>query len=427
MEMKKGYKMTEMGTIPEDWEIVRVNDLLELLTDFEANGSFEKTAQNVRVFNHEEYAWYVRATDLENSTPLSKLKYVNESTYRFLKKTSLFGGELLITKRGEIGKVYLFQERTHFATLGPNLYLLKLNQKVLPYYLFLYFVSNTGNKILRKNDASTTLGALYKDDVKSMPVPLPPTLTEQRAIATALSDVDRLLSACDQLIAKKKAIKQGAMQELLTGRRRLEGFEGEWRDWKVGAIGYTYSGLTGKTKEDFDRGDGRYITFLNVMNNVRIDINILESVNVNVGEHQNTAQVGDLFFNTSSETPGEVGMCAVLLEDVSQVYLNSFCFGFRLHEGIEIEPIYLAYYFRSSVGRNAFFSLAQGATRYNLSKSNFNNITLNLPQLDEQHAIAQILTDMDAEIAALEQQRDKYKAVKAGMMQELLTGKTRLI
>ena len=406
--------------IPHDWQIATLGGL----GDWKGGGTPSKSRKeywdgNIPWASPKDFKGGVLSETEDSITPMA----VQRSS------TALIGqGSIIFVTRSGILR--------HKVPVAVNTVSVAINQdlKALNTYteycaLFVFYTVQAFNDAIRKQTVKTgtTVESIDFQSLKNFQIPLPPTLTEQRAIATALSDVDRLLSACDQLIAKKKAIKQGAMQELLTGRRRLEGFEGEWRDWKVGAIGYTYSGLTGKTKEDFDRGDGRYITFLNVMNNVRIDINILESVNVNVGEHQNTAQVGDLFFNTSSETPGEVGMCAVLLEDVSQVYLNSFCFGFRLHEGIEIEPIYLAYYFRSSVGRNAFFSLAQGATRYNLSKSNFNNITLNLPQLDEQHAIAQILTDMDAEIAALEQQRDKYKAVKAGMMQELLTGKTRLI
>ena len=426
MEMKKDQpgqiQNSELGLIPSDWRAARFEDVLTGFTSGATpyRGRPEYYKGNIR---------WITSGELKYNTITDTVEKITEEAVRNTNLKMLPVGTFLMAitgleaagTRGSCGIVGK-ESTTNQSCMA----LMPKNGKIITEYLYHFYVKY-GDELAFRYCQGTKQQSYTGKIVKILPINLPPTLTEQRAITTALSDVDRLLSACDQLIAKKKAIKQGVMQELLMGRRRLEGFEGEWRDWKVGAIGYTYSGLTGKTKEDFDRGDGRYITFLNVMNNVRIDINILESVNVNVGEHQNTAQVGDLFFNTSSETPGEVGMCAVLLEDVSQVYLNSFCFGFRLHEGIEIEPIYLAYYFRSSVGRNAFFSLAQGATRYNLSKSNFNNITLNLPQLDEQHAIAQILTDMDAEIAALEQQRDKYKAVKAGMMQELLTGKTRLI
>ena len=163
------------------------------------------------------------------------------------------------------------------------------------------------------------------------------------------------------------------------------------------------------------------------MNNPIIDIDYFDYVIINSDESQNQAMKGDLFFCGSSETPEEVGMCSVLLEDISNLYLNSFCFGFRLNKELKTDGLFLSYFFRSSVGRKLFFSLAQGATRYNLSKTNFIKIELPLPKPEEQTAIAQVLSDMDAEIEALQKKRDKYKAIKQGMMQELLTGKTRLI
>lgn len=257
-------------------------------------------------------------------------------------------------------------------------------------------------------------------------IPLPQS-GEQRAIAAALSDVDSLISGQDQLIAKKRDLKQAAMQQLLTGKQRLPGFSGEWEVKRLGDVGVTYGGLTGKTKADFDNGSAQYIPFLNVINNVVIDPNNLELVRVSAFEGQHQAQKGDLFFNGSSETPEEVGMCSVLLEDFQNVYLNSFCFGFRLRKGVDAKGLYLAYFFRSGQGRILLYSLAQGATRYNLSKTNFLKLEIALPEPDEQTAIAMVLSDMDAEIAALEQRRDKTRDLKQGMMQELLTGRIRLV
>ncbi len=134
-----------------------------------------------------------------------------------------------------------------------------------------------------------------------------------------------------------------------------------------------------------------------------------------------------MFFNGSSETPEEVGMCSVLMDDIPELYLNSFCFGFRLFNQEEINGLFLSYYFRSYQGRKLIFSLAQGATRYNLSKTNFLQLKLKLPEVDEQTAIANIIYDMDKEIAALEQKLLKYQMIKQGMMQSLLNGKIRLI
>ena len=159
---------------------------------------------------------------------------------------------------------------------------------------------------------------------------------------------------------------------------------------------------------------------------MKIDISILASVDVKENEFQNVVKKGDLFFNTSSETPEEVGMCAVLDEELDNTYLNSFCFGFRLNDDTHA-PLFLSYYLNGSIGRKIMSVLAQGATRYNLSKSNFAETVIKLPSKEEQTAIASILSDMDSEIEALEEKLEKTCQIKQGMMQELLTGRIRLV
>jgi type I restriction enzyme S subunit len=263
--------------------------------------------------------------------------------------------------------------------------------------------------------------------LKEYNIPFPTDIKEQKAIATALSDMDDLILSLEKLISKKKMIKDGAMEELLTGEKRLVGFNDKWSEYIIDKIGKSYGGLTGKKKEHFSNGNAFYIPFMNVMSNPIIDVTYLESVAIKEGEIQNRVKKGDLLFNTSSETPEEVGMCSVLKRDLDNLYLNSFCFGFRLNNLREINPLFLSYLFRSKIGRTMMSSLAQGSTRYNLSKSNFNKLTIQLPKYNEQEAIADILSDMDNEIKKLEKKLDKYKNIKSGMMEELLTGKRRLV
>ncbi len=175
------------------WEQRKVLDLLELLTDYDANGSFADMAKNINTTDGDGYAWYVRITDLENPKPLSELKYVDESSYEFLKKTELHGGELLMAKRGNIGKVYIFEPRTKYATVAPNMYLLKLNNKVIPHFLYDYFVSEEGNKKLTRLNASSTMGALYKDDVKNIDV-IMPSIEEQAMIGNFFQSIDHIIT-----------------------------------------------------------------------------------------------------------------------------------------------------------------------------------------------------------------------------------------
>ncbi len=272
----------------------------------------------------------------------------------------------------------------------------------------------------------TKVSGINKTNIKKVQILLP-SKPEQMAIASVLSDVDSLISTLEKLITKKRNIKQGAMQELLTGKKRLPGFSGEWKVRSIKEIGKAYGGLSGKSKDDFINGKYPYIPFLNIINNPVIDTSYFDYVNIKTEEKQNRAQKGDLFFNGSSETPEEVGMCSVLMEDITNLYLNSFCFGFRLFKDMDVDGLYLSYYFRSNQGRYLFYILAQGATRYNLSKAAFYEMKMPSPELKEQRAIVTILSEMDGEIEALEQKLAKYRMIKQGMMQELLTGKTRLV
>lgn len=199
----------------------------------------------------------------------------------------------------------------------------------------------------------------------------------------------------------------------------------DWSVKQIGKIGYTYSGLTGKEKSDFGKGESRYITFLNVLNNPILRTDIFEKVSVSEGEHQNLAHKGDLFFNTSSETPEEVGICALLNDDVPNLYLNSFCFGYRLTDP-EVDGLFLSYFFRSKLGRDIMTMLAQGATRYNLSKESFNKTLIAFPPFEEQKRIAEALSGFDDIIGALDEAIEKKRQIKEGLMQNLLTGRTRL-
>lgn len=262
--------------------------------------------------------------------------------------------------------------------------------------------------------------------LKSLDVPAV-VPAEQARVAGALDDVDRLITTLERLIAKKQAIKQGMLQELLSGQTRLPGFAGEWSPVLLKDEGGTYGGLTGKAKGDFGSGGARYVTFMEVISGVRLLGRRLERVRVRSGERQNSVRRGDVLFNGSSETPEEVALAAVVdFNPDPSTFLNSFCFGYRLKSLERIDPAYLAYFFRSAAGREVVSVLAQGATRYNIAKTKLMLVAPSLPPLDEQQAIVNVLSDVEVEIDALAKRLDKVRAIKRGMRQQLLTGRVRL-
>ena len=407
--LPQGYKQTELGVIPEDWAIVSVDEVLDMPT---------KTISTT-LFNH---IYYV-GTENMLSQKRGVSPYIGMLSYLQVREY-LINDILTSNIRPYLKKIWL-ANKSGGCSSDVIVFRVKNNNEYYPEYIYTVLSDDAFFQYSMDNAIGTKMPRGDKNVIKAYNFVLPP-LPEQKAIAEALSDVDDLITSLDKKIAKKRLIKQGAMQELLTGKKRLPGFEEEWEKKRLGDIGYTYSGLIGKTKNDFGHGNAKYITFLNVLTNPVLKESLFESVVVDDNEHQNKVQYGDLFFNTSSETPEDVGTCAVILSHQQNLYLNSFCFGYRLTDN-NVLGLYLSYYFRSNNGRQLMTSLAQGATRYNLSKDLFNSSYITIPRTkDEQQAIATILSNMDKEIAELEAQRDKYRLVKSGMMQKLLTGEIRL-
>ena len=298
-------------------------------------------------------------------------------------------------------------------------------------FLLYWFLAKENQLMGMVTGTGIGAGKLDTNDLQSLNVLLPPLL-EQQKIANILSTWDKAISTTERLIENSTQQKKALMQQLLTGKKRLldnkgKRFEGEWEERKLSNLGSTFNGLTGKTKVDFGSGK-KYIPYMNIFKNTFIDTDNLDYVNIDVDEKQNTVQFGDVFFTTSSETPEEVGMSSILLKKTKEpIYLNSFCFGFRLFEIDKVAPAFIGYILRSSHVRRKIAILAQGATRYNLSKVQLLKISIALPSLEEQQKIATVLTNADREIELLEQQLADLQQEKKALMQVLLTGKVRVL
>ena len=196
---------------------------------------------------------------------------------------------------------------------------------------------------------------------------------------------------------------------------RFAGFTDAWEQRKLGDIGETYTGLSGKTKEDFGHGQARFVTYMNVFSNPISNPEMTEPIEID--PKQNEVEVGDVFFTTSSETPEEVGVSSVLLEKRGKTYLNSFCFGFRPSE--KIDSYYLAYMLRSESAREKIILLAQGISRYNISKNKVMEIAVSLPSLDEQKLIGQYFRQLDNLITLHQRKHDKLVVLKKAMLEKM--------
>ncbi len=201
---------------------------------------------------------------------------------------------------------------------------------------------------------------------------------------------------------------------------RFSEFSGEWKEKKLGDVGETFNGLTGKTKEDFGKGKP-YIQYTQIFESSKININNFGLVDVRDNENQKTAQYGDVFFTTSSETPEEVGYSSVLLDNIGDLYLNSFCFGFRPSSLNELNPNFAQFLMRSADFRKRVIRLAQGSTRYNMSKVQLMKEFVKLPSLEEQQKIAAFLTTVDNKIEQLSKKQKLLGEYKKGLMQQIFS------
>ena len=203
---------------------------------------------------------------------------------------------------------------------------------------------------------------------------------------------------------------------------RFPEFSGEWTKTTLGKIGETFNGLTGKSGSDFGQGSP-YITYKSIFDNSKIDLSRVEYVTITDAERkkqtQNEVQYGDIFFTTSSETPDEVGMTSVLLDEVKDCYLNSFCFGYRLNSITDVLPEYMRFYLRSNTIRRRLFVLAQGSTRFNISKGEVMGLTIKLPGTAEQRKIAQLLTMIEDRIATQIKIIEKLESLIKGLYERL--------
>ena len=235
-----------------------------------------------------------------------------------------------------------------------------------------------------------------------------PKYEEQIKIGSYFHSIDNLITLHQRKCEQTKKLKKYMLQKMFpqNGAKvpeiRFDGFTYDWEQRKLGDMGSTFTGLSGKTKEDFGHGDAQFITYMNVFSNPVANLEMTEAVEIDV--KQNRVKKGDVFFTTSSETPEEVGMSCVMPENKDNIYLNSFCFGYRPTEKFDLD--YLAYVLRADSFRKEMTFLAQGISRYNISKNKVMEVSIPIPNLEEQTMVGRYFSNLD-HLIALHQRQHK--------------------
>ena len=408
--------MEEKYKLPNGWEEKRLDDLFKEFTEKNhADKNILASTQDRGVIPSDLLDRHI----IRKKESLSNYKLVKKGCF-VISLRSFQGGFEYSNYEGIISPAY--------TILEPKI---KLVDDFYKYYFKSYYFIN---KSLPKYAEGIRDGKQIKYKAcKEILVPYPP-LDEQKRIASALSKIDAYLENTIKLIEEKERFKRGIAKKLLTCKEgenipeaRFKGFEDEWKEYNLSKIGVSYNGLRNKKANSFvENCNAKYITYKSVYDKNKIDINRLGNVFIGKNENQNLVKYGDVFFTISSETPDEVAISSVLLDEVENTYLNSFCFGFRFDFNILL-PEFARYYFRSDYIRKSTYRLAQGITRYNISKKKFLDIIIYLPSLEEQKKIGGYLSLLDAEIDNLKKQKELIKEMKRGAMQKLLSGEVRLL
>ena len=415
-EMKAGYKQTDIGVIPEDWGALPLDHIARV----RGGKRLPKGKALTDIANSHPY---IRVLDMKNgSVDVSEIKYVPDDVFPEIKNYRIYASDLFISVAGTLGIIGRVPDVLNGANLTENanrICDLKINKEFLFYYL-------CSNKIQNHIQSMQTVGAQPKlalGRIEKFIIPTPPQESEQKAIASALSDVDGLIEALSQLIAKKRDMKTAAMQQLLTGKKRLPGFDGEWQTPVLEDLADFFKGKFLPKSAISNSGQFSCIHYGELFTHYSEKI---KSIRFKTNQPINTSflsNTNDVLMPTSDVTPNGLAKASCISQN--NVILGGDILVIRPKKSTELNGVFLSYFIRFH--KDEIMKRVSGTTVYHLYASDIKNLSIDLPGIEEQDAIVSVLEDMSEEIEALEQRLAKALSLKTGMMQELLTGKTRFI
>lgn len=407
--IKSGYKQTEIGVIPVDWTIYKLLEISSL------KGRIGWQGLKQEEFTTNEYQPFL-ITGMnfkEGKIRWNEVYHVPMDRYELAKDIQIKNDDVLMTKDGTIGKLLFVDEipYPYLATLNSHLLLFRpLKKMYLPKYLYYNLQSPYFFNHIEENKTGTTFFGMSQEAVSKYNILLPP-LPEQQAIAEALSDADAWIESLDQLIAKKRLLKQGAMQELLTPKE----------DWEVKKLGEVVNIIGGGTPSTFNldywNGDIEWFTPTEVGYNKYLFSSRRKISDLGLKNSSATILPINTILLTSRAGIGDLGILKIEAA-TNQGFQSIVC-----KENIEFEFIY----YLMLTKKDELLKNASGSTFLEISPNKVKAIEVSIPNQEEQTRIATILSDMDLELEALEQQLEKASQIKQGMMQELLTGRIRLV
>lgn len=419
--VKKGYKQTEIGVIPENWEISSLSS------------AFQKIEAGVSVNSDNslfsEYHILKTSAVHDGVVDTAETKPVIPQDYLRL-KCPLVKGSIIISRMNTpalVGECGFTKDAKAGTYLPDRLWQIQNFSKSNFHFAWLNYLLNT--KQYRDAVRATATGTsnsmknISKERMLDIEIPRPP-INEQENIAAALSEVDELINLVEKQIDKKKAIKQGTMQELLTGKRRLPGFSGEWNKCELGSLGFFLKG-TGISRNESNSGKLLAVRYGELYTKHQNYVaNYFSHISEEVAANAQRVYSGDVLFAASGETKEEIGKCAAIIHETA-AYAGGDVLIFR--PTAQLDPIFMGTLLNTPDVCKQRAEKGQGDAVVHIHADALSSISIMIPIIEEQQAIAEILIGMDKEIELLERKLEKYRQVKQGMMQQLLTGKIRLV
>ena len=412
-QIKQGYKQTKVGIIPEDWEVVKLNEKSSI-----QRGRFSPRPRNDPQFYNGDYP-FVQTNDVVNSK--GKITtYSQTLNEKGLKVSKLFSqGTILMTIAANIGFTGIL---TRDMTCPDSLVGIQCKKGLFNEFLNFYFIFNQkridylAEEAAQKNINLSTLNSFH--------IPLPP-LKEQEKIAEILTTWDEAITKQEELLRAKELQKKGLMQKLLSGEVRFGGFTDEWEEVRLGEIGEFKTSSIDKIINE-NESLVNLINYMDVYRNKHIDKNFRCSKTSLKEEQYEKVNLkkGDILFTPSSETPDDIGHSAVIIEDLPNTVYSYHLVRFRPKKSIDLK--FSGYVFNNIDILKEFAKRANGSTRFTLSIKDFNETKAKLPSLLEQHKIAEVLSLVDDEINLLKNELEELKLQKKALMQKLLTGEVRV-
>jgi type I restriction enzyme S subunit len=409
MEVMTGYKQTEAGVIPDEWEVSPLQETCRHTITYGIVQCGPHIPDGVP---------YIRVSDMdEPELTVDGMLRTSKSIASKFARSTVAEGDLVYALRGKLGEVRQVPAELAGANLTQGTARLSPNDRLVSDYFIWAMRDPRVTKQASLEAKGTTFREITLADLRKINILVPPKL-EQTAIAKALSDMDALLASIDRLIAKKRNLKQAAMQQLLTSQTRLPGFSGEWANRQLGDVICEISdGGTPSTSDSSNfGGDVPWVVIDDIKQKITSTRTTLTEKGLQACAARRWPQ-GTLIVSTGA-TIGEVGIL-----QVSAATKQGIC-GI-IFDSLLATPDFMQYWFFNY--KKLLLSKAQGSSIKEVRAPTLVTLSLSLPEIDEQNAISNVLSNMDTELTALEVRRNKTAALKQGMMQELLTGRTRLV